>query len=64
MPGPYKIEVENHVLGSRRTYNTKYDKVEEACASAEQHAARSQPFMVYNVLDSRGNVLATFRKQA
>lgn len=61
--GPYTIESENHLLGTRQHRSaSKYDSLEAACISAEAQMQRSQPFMVYNVLDSKKHVVASFKK--
>lgn len=60
--GPYTIEVENRLLGSRQHRKaTKYTSYDAAAERAKEEAARSRSFAHFNVLDARGKVLATFQ---
>ncbi len=58
--GPYTIESENSLTGTRQHRKaTKYESFEEADAHAKQEAQRSRKFATYNVLDRRGAVVSS-----
>lgn len=58
--GPYTIESENSLTGTRQHRKaTKYESFEEADARAKQEASRSRKFATYNVLDQRGAVVSS-----
>ncbi len=57
--GPFTIEEENRLLGSRQHRKvTKYDTFEEADARAMEEANRSRSFAWYNVLDRKGHIVS------
>lgn len=60
--GPFTIEVENTLLGSRQHHSASpYATLEEARDSAVGQAHRSRKFAIYNVLDRKGNVVESHR---
>jgi hypothetical protein len=60
--GPYTIESENRLLGSRQHRKAmKYETLEDAQARAKEEAARSRSFAHFNVLNAKGAVVATYQ---
>ena len=60
--GPFTIETENHLLGSRQHMKaTKYETFEEADARAIEKANTTRTFVTHNVLDRRDRVVASHK---
>jgi hypothetical protein len=60
MKNLYTIEVENRLLGSRQHRKASKYPFDEACSKAKAEASRSRKFATYNVLDYRGQVIASY----